>query len=87
MGHSSQSGGSLNNSSSNNSVARFLQAFLCCGRCATWHSRQQYFTNLQALHVLSLFSPASSLPQLAHEMSASSEVEVEDENMVWSVDV
>ena len=70
MGHSSLSGGSLNSSSSNNSAARFLHAFLCRGRCITWQLRQQYLTSLQAVHDLSLFSAVSPLPQLAHEVSA-----------------
>ena len=65
MGHSGPSGGSLNNSSSNNSAARFLQAFLCFGRWATWQSRLQYFTILQAVHLLRLISSDSAFPQLA----------------------
>ena len=69
MGHSSRGGGgSLKNFSSYNSAARFLQAFLCWGRCAIWHSRLQYFTNLHAVHDLRPQLISSLLPQLAHVM-------------------
>ena len=58
MGQSSLPGGCAYNLSLN----AFLHAFLCAGRCATWHSAPQYFTNLQALHTFRL---ASALPQEA----------------------
>lgn len=69
MGHSSLSGWSLNSSSSNNSAARFLQARLCFRRCDTWQSLQQYLTALQAVHVLSLHSSVSPVPQLAQNVN------------------
>ena len=61
-------GGSLNSISSCNSAARFLQSYLCWGRCAIWQSLLQYFTNLHAVHAFRSFFVASSssfLPQLA----------------------
>ena len=70
MGHSGLSGCSLNRSSSNNSTKRFLHTFLCLGRCATWQSRLQYLTILQAVHLLSLMSSDSALLQLAQTVSS-----------------
>ena len=77
MGHSGLSEGSLKSSSSNNSAARLLQAFLCRDQCDAWQPRQQYLTILHAVHVLSLISSASALLQLAQTSSVVSSV-VED---------
>lgn len=76
IGHSPilLSSGCLNNLSSRNSANRFLHAFLCCGRWFFWHSTLQYFTSLQAVHILSVMSSTAALPQLAHTSSASSEL-------------
>ena len=86
IGHSYLSGGSLKSSSSNNSAARFLHAFLCCERCTIWQSRLQYFTILQAVHLLSLASSDSALLQLAHAVSVSAGPIVDDDMVnvrVW----
>ena len=70
MGQSSFGGGSLNS----NSSASFLHAFLCCGRWANWHSREQYLTERQDAQVLSVDSSSSPLPQLAQVGSAENDM-------------
>ena len=55
--------GCLNKSSSRNSAARFLHSFLCFRRWSFWHLTLQYRADLQAVHVFSLMSSPSAMPQ------------------------
>ena len=65
IGQSSAGGRSLNKASSYISLARFLQASLCCERSANWQTRLQYLTILQAEHILNISPSDSHLLQLA----------------------
>jgi hypothetical protein len=54
-------------------------------RCAIWQPLPQYFTALQALHVSSLASNSSDLPQLAHDVGAFSVAIVADDGKDFEV--
>ena len=47
-----------------------LHLRLCCLQCASWQSRPQYATLLQALHVWSLSVAEAASPQAAHVLGA-----------------
>ena len=47
-----------------------LHLRLCCLQCASWQSRPQYATLLQAVHFWSLSVAEATSPQAAHVLGA-----------------